>query len=371
MLPLNPYTVGNPIKEQGGFFGRQDVFKKVMDVLRQPSSNGIVLYGQRRIGKTTVLLQLHRQFAKDARFTPVYFDLQDKASLSLGEVLYQLAQHIAAATDLPLPNPEEFDEKGDYFRQTFLPHAAEKAKGDGLVLLFDEFDVLDSTASGRAGLDFFPYLRAWMADVKGVQFVFVIGRRPEDLSTDTLAAFKTVQAARVSLLEKPDTESIIRQSERENTLTWTGEAVEHIWDWTHGHPYLVQLMCSVIWDSAYEDSPSDAPQAGKKDIDGAIKESLQRGAHAFRWIWDGLPPAERVVTAAMAESDEEVISQDEMVKILRSSGVRLIVRELELAPETLVEWEVLEQVDGGYRFMVPLLRRWVEKNRPLSRVKDE
>jgi tetratricopeptide (TPR) repeat protein len=371
MLPLNPYTVGNPIKEQGGFFGRQDVFKKVMDVLRQPSSNGIVLYGQRRIGKTTVLLQLHRQFAMDARFTPIYFDLQDKASLSLGEVLFQLAQHIAAATDLLVPNPEEFDQEGDYFRQTFLPHAAENAKGDGLVLLFDEFDVLDSTASGRAGLDFFPYLRVWMADVKGVQFVFVIGRRPEDLSTDTLAAFKTVQAARVSLLEKQDTESVIRQSERENTLSWTDEAVERIWDWTHGHPYLVQLMCSVIWDNSYEDSPNDPPQAGQKDVDGAIKESLQRGAHAFRWIWDGLPPAERVVTAAMAEASEVVIPQDEMVEILRSSGVRLIVRELELAPETLVEWEVLEQVDGGYRFMVPLLRRWVEKNRPLSRVKDE
>ena len=150
MDPINPYIAGNPIKEQTAFFGRQDVFKKVMDVLRQRSSNGIVLYGQRRIGKTSVLLQLNQQLTKDDKFTPVFYDLQDKAAKSLREVLYELALHIAAAIDLPAPNSAEFDQAGDYFRLTFLPKAAQNAKSDGLVLLFDEFDVLDSPASDQA-----------------------------------------------------------------------------------------------------------------------------------------------------------------------------------------------------------------------------
>ena len=68
MRAVNPYIVGNPIKEQSGFFGRQDIFREVMQILRQPGSNAIVLYGQRRIGKTSVLLQLEKQLrqASDA-----------------------------------------------------------------------------------------------------------------------------------------------------------------------------------------------------------------------------------------------------------------------------------------------------------------
>ena len=32
---------------------------------------------------------------------------------------------------------------------------------------------------------------------------------------------------------------------------------------------------------------------------------------------------------------------------------------------------MLEKVDGGYRFFVELMRRWVAEHRPLERVKDE
>lgn len=117
MRAVNPYIVGNPIKDQSVFFGRQDVFRDVTQVLRQPGSNAIVLYGQRRIGKTSVLLQLEKQLAKSGEFTPVYFDLQDKAAKTLAEVLYELSQHISRVTGHPVARPGDFDPAGDYFRR--------------------------------------------------------------------------------------------------------------------------------------------------------------------------------------------------------------------------------------------------------------
>src|SRR5262245_55260288 len=144
MRPVNPYIVGNPIKDQASFFGRQDIFREVLQVLRQRGSNAIVLYGQRRIGKTSVLLQLEKQLARDGEFTPVYFDLQDKAAKSLTEVLYELSQHISKVTGHTVAKSSDFDQTADYFRNVFLPEVAEKVATGGLVLLFDEFDVLDS-----------------------------------------------------------------------------------------------------------------------------------------------------------------------------------------------------------------------------------
>jgi tetratricopeptide (TPR) repeat protein len=371
MRPINPYIVGNPIKDQASFFGRQDIFREVLQVLRQRGSNAIVLYGQRRIGKTSVLLQLEKQLAHDGEFTPVYFDLQDKAAKSLSEVLYELSQHISKVTGHAVAKASDFDRNGDYFRSVFLPGIAQKAGAGGLVLLFDEFDVLDSPMQTQASEAFFPYLRLWMTDVQKVKFVFVIGRRPEDLSVRTMSTFKGIQSTRVSFLSRKAAEEVVLQSEKDNSLKWDDSGVQRALDLTHGHPYFTQLLCSVVWENAHENGPSDVPIVSAKQVEASVSQALKFGANAFNWIWDGLPPAERVVVAAMAEVPEEIITQDKLIETLNQSGVRLVARELELAPETLIDWEVLVESNGAYRFTVPLLRRWVLANRPLRRVKEE
>ena len=53
--PVNPYVAGNPVGDSPAFIGRADVLREVLRILRRPRANAIVLYGQRRIGKTSVL----------------------------------------------------------------------------------------------------------------------------------------------------------------------------------------------------------------------------------------------------------------------------------------------------------------------------
>jgi len=371
MRSINPYIVGNPIKDRSSFFGRQDVFREVMQVLRQKDSHAIVLYGQRRIGKTSMLLQLEQRLAQEGEFTPIYFDLQDKASKSLFELLFELAQHISRVTGHTIQRPDDFNRTGDYFRDTFLPGVAEKVASGGLVLLFDEFDVLDSPARTQASQSFFPYLRSWIENVRKIKFIFVIGRRPEELSVRSMAAFKGIQSTRVSFMSEKDTEEVIRQSEKDKSLMWKPDAVARIFDLTHGHPYFTQLLCSVVWENNHEEENNDNCVATGEEVDKAVEQALKMGANAFNWLWDGLPPAERVIMSAMAEVKDEVITQDQLIESLNQSGVRLIARELEIAPETLMDWKLLDHVDKGYIFSVPLLKRWVSLNRPLRRVKDE
>ena len=54
-IPLNPYVAGNPVGDSPAFIGRADVLCEVLRVLRRFQDNAIVLYGQRRIGKTSIL----------------------------------------------------------------------------------------------------------------------------------------------------------------------------------------------------------------------------------------------------------------------------------------------------------------------------
>ena len=384
----NPYIAGNPVHGQGKFIGRVDILQEVLRALRNPAGNSIVLFGQRRIGKTSVMLHIERELRTEDQYTPVYFDLQNKASLPLADVLYQMAQKICAVTGRHLPDREQFDREGKFFYKYFIPSVTSAWENHELVLLLDEFDVLDfPRGEEQAGKTFFPFLQQWLKVARGLQFVFVLGRRPEELSTDTLAAFKDIPSRKISLMTRKACETIVRQSEQDESLLWSEEAVERLWYWTQGHPYFTQLLCSEIWETSQmlhsaehyhirrregqHQRRSHVPIVRPSAVDTSLDRALEQGANAFQWIWNGLPPAERVIMAAIAESQDEELSLDSLTDILHRSKVRLILRELKLAPETLIRWDLLRPSNGHYRFAVPMLRRWVSEEKALRRVKAE
>jgi hypothetical protein len=375
--PVNPYIAGRALGQPTGFFGRDDILRVVETDLRAPDRSVIVLFGQRRIGKTSILLQLEQRLPNPP-FVAVHFDLMDRARQPLGRVLHDIAAALADEVGMEVAEPAAFDDNGDYFRQQFLPELSRRLGTEQrAVLLFDEFDVLDVAAEERlpdtaAARAFFPYLRQLMEETP-LGFVFVVGRRAEDLSIDIKATFKAARYKRVSVLEPDDARTLIRLAERQGSLTFATGVVDHIFALTDGHPYLTQLFCQILWNNTHVERPTAIPEIDVDAVDATIPHVLEAGQNAFEWIWDGLPPAERVIFAAIAEATEDgsVISEDDLLELLQSHGIRILVRELELAPKTLVEWEMLRQVDGGYTFRVELLRRWVAQNKPLPRVREE
>jgi branched-chain amino acid transport system substrate-binding protein len=179
-------------------------------VLRRSQENAIVLYGQRRIGKTSILQQLAAQLPDQGSYHPIYFDLQDKAVWPLSRVLVELARSIkfecqedGSVKEKELPPFEEWGDNSEtVFRDTWLPSVLDcLLEGASLVLLFDEFDVLADPEGGHAGTALFPYLRDLLAsDPQRLQFVFVIGRKVDDLESIALSLFKGTPSKRVSLL---------------------------------------------------------------------------------------------------------------------------------------------------------------------------
>ncbi len=376
---VNPYIAGKSLGGQRGFFGRDDILRLVETRLRAPDQGALVLYGQRRIGKTSILLQLKHRLPVPP-FLPVYFDLMDRARRPLGQVLFQIATTIAEEAGIAAPDPTKFDDQGTFFRRAFLP-ALYQALGEEQipVLLFDEFDVLDIAATEQlpptaAAQAFFPYLRELLEGEPRLKFIFVVGRRAEDLSIIVKSLFKSSLSQRVSVLDAESANNLIRTAQRQGTLGFSRIVVERIMALTAGHPYFTQLICQILWDHAYATDPQAPPSIQRLEmVEAAAAKALEAGQNIFEWIWDGLPPAERVIFAAIAGATDEqsVVTEEQLMQLLQSQGIRILTGELELAPRTLVEWEMLRNVDGGYRFFIELMRRWVSISKPLPRVRDE
>ncbi|MFM6278519.1 MAG: ATP-binding protein, partial [Dolichospermum sp.] len=92
----NPYIIGRVIDEPDKFFGRQSLFEFIKDTLEQ-NTPLILLYGQRRIGKSSVLKQIPQKIGED-QFVFIDFDLQvfvsDNRKHPINQILHYLAQRI-------------------------------------------------------------------------------------------------------------------------------------------------------------------------------------------------------------------------------------------------------------------------------------
>jgi len=375
----NPYVAGTPLRGEKGFFGRQDIMDWVARELRNPTTNALVLYGQRRIGKTSLLLQLNRTLSATG-FLPIYFDLQDQAANPLGKVLVNLAEEVADYADLEPPRPEDFDAEGHFFRQDFLSRLYQ-ALGDKRrpVFLLDEFDVMDPVAATElsqvpADRALLPFLRQVMNEDPRPAFVFVVGRRAEDFSLDFGATFKASLVQEIWVLDWLSAETLVRQAEANDTLRFTSKAVARVLSLTSCHPYLTQLLCQRIWERAYAGNPTATPQVDVAEVESAVPDVLEAGDQALAWLWSGLSPAEKIYVAALAEvaGEGQTIPEDRVIQVLTAHAARLRRREVELAPQDLVKRHILEQAeDREYRFAVELFCCWVRKGRRLVDVKNE
>lgn len=377
----NPYIAGSPLRDPEGFFGRLDILDWVLAEFSNIHTNALVLYGQRRVGKTTILLQLRHYLPSD-KFLPIYFDLQDQAKSRLGDVLANLADAVGSLIDLSEHKPESFDDNGKYFRSVFLPDLYRVlAKGCRPVFLLDEFDVLDQGDEGAlednlASRALFPFLRQVMDDDIHSAFVFVVGRRTEDLRVDFNQMFKTSLTKEVWVLDRQSAETLVRQAEVNETLKFTQQSIDRILQLTESHAYLTQLVCQRLWQRAYAGKPAAIPTIDVDDVTASIPDALEVGDQALIWLWNGLGPAEKIYASVLAEISDEgrAISEDQVIKVLaeHAARARLRRREVELAPQDLITRHVLELTDNReYLFAIELFRRWVKQKRSLKDVVDE
>lgn len=389
--PENPYVTGNAVGGTPAFIGRDDVLRQVENILSHSHQNAITLFGQRRIGKTSVLKELEVRLGKKVHYQPIYFDLQGHVNKSLEFLLNELADTICQKLNQTKP---QWDDTKAQFRawlagllvekdNELFEDSLESEKGfaeneplaeKSLVLLFDEFDVLNDTKAEQMRDDFFYYLNQLLSiDTKRLNMVFAIGRNIDDFKV-ALALLKSMNNYHVSLLEKEETEKLIRLSENNQSLYWAKKAINKIWELTHGHPYLIQLLCSSIWQQLWDQNPPKIPRVSLERVEENIRRisKLRLEQNPLSWLWEGLPAACKIDTAALAGIGKQSISKEQFIKHLYDSGVGVVIAELENAPKYLKEWDIIEgDEQKGYRFRVELFRQWVAEHQPLKQILQE
>ena len=108
---FNPYISGEPVRREDMFFGRHELLQRIVSTLH---NNSIMIHGERRIGKTTLLYQLAstlRQIDdRDYWFVALYIDLEGTTEETFFHLLIEeIAHHVCMLDGLDAQNRASLD----------------------------------------------------------------------------------------------------------------------------------------------------------------------------------------------------------------------------------------------------------------------
>ncbi len=360
----SPYVIGVPLTEQQEIFvGRTDISAKIEQLLLDRRRPPLLLYGQRRMGKTSLLNNLGRMLP--STIAPLFVDLQGPAARASDHAgfLYNLARGMIDSAGrqrgLALPPLTREELAADPFtRFDEWLDEVERALGDNTALLtLDEFEVLESAfGEGRfSERDVLGMLRHLIQHRPRFK-VLLAGSHTLDEVQRWASYLINVQVVHLDYLNEAEARQLIERPVKDFALRYEPEAGQRAWRLTRGHPFLVQLLCAEVVALKNEQAPSVRRLARLADVEAAVPAALGSGSFFFADIEHNQVNADgsRLLRVIAAQGEGAVVARETLAAHAPDpldAGLALLTRR-----------DVIESVDGGYRFQVELIRRWFTRD---------
>jgi hypothetical protein len=359
----SPYIIGVPLTEQQEIFvGRHEISARIEQLLLDRRQPPLFLYGQRRVGKTSLLNNLGRLLP--STIVPLFVDLQGPASRAKDEAgfLYNMARSMVQSAEkqrgLLLPPLARESLTADPFTrfEEWLDDVETSLQSYMVLLMLDEFEVLDGAlAKGRFDEEAVLGMLRHLIQHRPRFKVLMSGSHTLDEFQRWASYLINVQVIHIGYLGQAETGQLIEKPVQDFALRYEPAASQRVWALTRGHPFLVQLLCAEVVALKNEQPPAERRLAQVVDVDTAVVPALNHGSFFFADIQrNQVNDVEREVLLVMARHGEGIFApRQTLVNHIPS------LLALEAALVRLQQRELIE-MDGnsGYRFQVELVRRW-------------
>ena len=355
----DPYIFGNPLDHYiEVFMGRTSIGIRIENLILDQRHSPLLLYGQRRMGKTSLLNNLGRLLPNS--IIPMFVDLQGPAGLASDQAgfLYNLARGMSESakhqSSFTLPSLSREDLATDAFTQfdEWLDKVEQTLDQNTALLALDEFEALDRAIT-KGCFD--------EENVLGM-LRHLIQHRPRFkvllAGSHTLEEFQrwasyliNVQVLHISYLTETEARQLIEHPIKEFTLRYEPDAVQRVLNLTRCHPCLVQLLCSEIVALKNEQDPSVRRLATVADVEAAVPEALSTGSFFFADIQNNQ------IDALGLAILRHIAARGEGATVPRKTIVQQF-SDCNSTLNLLLQRELIEEIDNSYRFQVELIRRW-------------
>ncbi|MDH4136310.1 MAG: ATP-binding protein, partial [Anaerolineae bacterium] len=378
----NPYATGKPLRAGSPvFFGREDVFAFILENLGRPTGeNVLILVGERRMGKTSLLRQLPLRLGEVV--VPVFIDGQAVGiEPGMANLFYDIGLEVRDSlaergVKVALPSLAAFEARPtDAFERELLAEARAALGERTLLFLFDEFEELEARVrSGDLEEKVFPYLRHLMQHLEGIGFIFAGTHRLEELTADYWSIlFNIALFKRVDFLEVEAAQRLIVEPVQSYGLLYDDLAIDKMLRVTAGHPYFLQLLCHALVNLHNRERLN---YITIQDVNHTLEEIVGLGEAHLASLWVESTKKERAVLMSLTRliSAGEPGTRGAIAGLLGEYGLRIDPAEVSEIAKRLVQRDIVREMEpeaDRYEFAVDLIRLWIEETKSLSRVVEE
>ncbi|MGC1123293.1 MAG: hypothetical protein WBA22_19585 [Candidatus Methanofastidiosia archaeon] len=397
---VNPYRPGKPLRTPEMFYGRDNLLEAIEKTLMMKDrTHVLILHGQRRTGKTSILYQLGIRLRNE--FLPVVFDFQGvppnlgtevegipqdlgneieskPPDLESRNFFYWMAFEIwreisRRGIEVLMPDQDRFSKNpAFYFRDIFLRDVREKLGDCILVFMMDEFESIDyKIREGKIDKDILPFMRNLMQHYGNMDFIFSGTHRLEELSSDYWSIlFNIGLYHKISFLERHEAIQLICDPVKES-MKYDPLAVEKILEMTAGHPYFVQLICYFLVNHQIKRKQN---YVTIEDVNDVLEEVVVAGTPHFQYIWKGMTRVQRILLVSLTKilSSQSVSTVTDILKYLNDLHFEINEQRIKEILKEFLKREVIEQKsEDCYQFKIELIRVWCDKNKMLYEIMEE
>jgi hypothetical protein len=356
----SPYIIGVPVtNRQQLFVGRISMSERLEKLLLDRRSPPLLLYGQRRTGKTSLLNNLGRLLPTS--IIPLFVDLQGSISSAKDHTgfLYNLAKAMISSAqrqrNLKLPPLSYETLVTDPFTRfdEWLDSLETALAGNTALLALDEFEVLDRVLNeGRFNENDVLGMLRNLIQHRPTFKVLLAGSHTLDEFQRWSSYLINAQVIHLGYLQEAEARQLIETPIENFALRYQPPASQRVIDITKGHPFLVQLLCAEIVALKNDQDPSIRRLATLADVEAAIPAALEHGSMFFSDIErNQLNTNALAVLRHFAQQGESAILSKLALEQQFSVG-------LEESIDLLLRRELLEIHPTGYSIQLELIRRW-------------
>jgi len=369
-----PYIVGEGLGDDRTFVGRTDLIHWLSSLWRQPQGKPtVVLIGQRRIGKTSLLHKIKRAGLDGTNLVPIFINIQDMSSEY--DFLKTTSKMMAESLNIDKPLIDKQESYVDF--KDFLETAEKSLAGRRFLLMLDEADLITAKRLGDLLPDF---LRSLMQQANYPTVLLFCGTYALKRSAWDYASilFNTAQFKTVSYLSAAESAEVL-QKPTKNILEFNDFVLEQAYKLTRGQPLLLQSLGAIIieeFNAAVRADKKRNNYVNFKDLEQATQKLVQEQDNAaFIEHWTKCDTAIHRVLSSLAWATDEInrpqLDIDGILSAMTENRLALPRKQVFDIIQNLVDEEILESAGLTYRFAVPLYRRWIAWRWPTTKVREE
>jgi hypothetical protein len=390
----NPYEKlanGGPVTDRSMFYGRNEFIDRITEAIISTDSKQVVIYGQKRSGKSSVLHHLKKSLEETQKTFCISFSIGEifenissatffhKILFTIEEELENLSFDGIEVPSFKCPSFTELKDapnSADIFRKYLrsfkrtcqnTPNWQDKK----LVVMIDEFTYLYTAIKEGKVSD--AIMKQWKAITQNEDATFssvLVGQDVFPLfKSEFPNEFGVTQDERLTYLSKRDALKLIEEpvwNKKSNKSRYLEDAAEKIIEYTSCNPYYIQIFCARL---IKEMNDKKFIEATRNDIKPIADSFLFGGQALTDDKFDNLLNAgekhdiQRIPQEHSKAVLKKIAEATKFVPYCSREDISIGNKEYEdLILEDLKNREVIEQQGNNYKIQVKLFQEWLLKN---------